>query len=284
MVSASRSTARVGLGVDVEAGVGKGGSRSASRGIGSLAGDPGLGDLGVRQLRDRPGPVGDPVQDAVVERQQHPVGGGVHIGLQIAVAQVHRLRERRAGCSPGAGWVGSAPRRGGRYAANGSSKYAYSLGPHGHIVRRPCRSRVRGRAGASRVQLDELREPAGDAGQQHVGVTEQPAAGEESRPRTAPARAATRPRTGLQLHLEPVHQPVRPLELAGPDGQAEQDQGDAAGAGHRAADEPEADQQQAGDRRRRPGRPPAGAGSAGSCAASASGPRAGRAADGGRGA
>ena len=79
-----------------------------------MAGDPGLGDLGVRQLRDRPGPVGHPVQHAVVERHQHPVGGGVHVGLQVAVAEVDRLLEGDAGCSPGAGWAGRAPRRGAR--------------------------------------------------------------------------------------------------------------------------------------------------------------------------
>ena len=51
--------------------------------------------------------VGDPVQDVVVEGEQHLVARGVHVGLQVGVAQPHRVLERhqgvlqptRSGCS-----------------------------------------------------------------------------------------------------------------------------------------------------------------------------------------
>ena len=50
-----------------------------------------------RQVRDRALLVGDPVQDAVVERQQHPVGGDVDVGLEVVVAQRDGMLERRQG-------------------------------------------------------------------------------------------------------------------------------------------------------------------------------------------
>jgi hypothetical protein len=46
----------------------------------------------------------------------------------------------------------------------------------------------------------------------------------------------------MQLGLEPLHQLVGPLELAGPHGQTEQDQWDAAGPGDRATDEADGDE------------------------------------------
>ena len=37
---------------------------------------------------------GDPVERGVVEGEQHPVTGGMHVGLQVLVAEVHRVLER----------------------------------------------------------------------------------------------------------------------------------------------------------------------------------------------
>ena len=85
------------LGVDVEPGLGKGHEEFAERRDGVDAVDPCLGDGGVRQLGDRALPVGDPVQHPIVEGQQHAVGGGVHVGLQISVAEADGLGERVQG-------------------------------------------------------------------------------------------------------------------------------------------------------------------------------------------
>ena len=49
------------------------------------------------ELRDRALAVGDPVEDAVVEGEQHAVGGDVDVGLEVVVAQRHRVLERRQG-------------------------------------------------------------------------------------------------------------------------------------------------------------------------------------------
>ena len=46
---------------------------------------------------DLAGGVGDPVQDLVVEGQQDPVGGEVHVGLEVAVAQLDGVLEGRQG-------------------------------------------------------------------------------------------------------------------------------------------------------------------------------------------
>jgi hypothetical protein len=55
--------------------------------------DPGLAHLVPGQPRNHAAAVGYPVQLVVVERQQHAVGRGVHIGLEVAVAEVDRLGE-----------------------------------------------------------------------------------------------------------------------------------------------------------------------------------------------
>ena len=65
------------------------------------------------QVRDRALLVGDPVQDAVVERQQHPVGGDVDVGLQVVVAERDRVLESGEGVLQALdlGVVGTAPVR-----------------------------------------------------------------------------------------------------------------------------------------------------------------------------
>ena len=52
-------------------------------------------DLGVRELGDLALGVADPVQHGVVEGQQDAVAGGVHVGLEVAVAERDRVPERR---------------------------------------------------------------------------------------------------------------------------------------------------------------------------------------------
>jgi len=79
----------VGLGVDVETGVGE---RLQQVGHGAdLAGaaDPGGANLVPGQVGDDTGVVGDPVQLVVVERHQHAIGGDMHISLKVPVPQLH---------------------------------------------------------------------------------------------------------------------------------------------------------------------------------------------------
>ena len=118
------------LGVDVEPGLGER-RRTARRavGIGSTPPIRAVGDLGVRQLGDGADAVGDPVQPRVVEGQQHPVGGGVDVGLQVAVAERDRLGEGVPGVLPvqvgrvgGAAAVGEGGERG--------VEVGVRLGPH----------------------------------------------------------------------------------------------------------------------------------------------------------
>ncbi len=60
---------------------------------------------------------GDPVQGGVVEGEQHPVAGRVHVGLEVAVAEAAPRAGRRRGCSRARRARGAARRRGGRRPA-----------------------------------------------------------------------------------------------------------------------------------------------------------------------
>ena len=85
----------VGLDVDVERGrPGRRRAASASVGIGSRPPIRARRDLGVRSAREiAPRAVGDPVEDGVVEGEQDAVAGGVHVGLEVAVAELDRVLE-----------------------------------------------------------------------------------------------------------------------------------------------------------------------------------------------
>ena len=77
---------------------GKCSSRSAIRGIGSRPPIRASAQVDVRQRRRCvPVLVGDPVEDVVVEGQQHAVAGEVHVGLEVAVAELHGVLERVQG-------------------------------------------------------------------------------------------------------------------------------------------------------------------------------------------
>ena len=85
----------LGLEVDVEPRAGEG-VEELGQGRHPLApADQRLLHLGVRRVRDAAGAVGHPVQDGVVEGQQHPVAGDVDVGLEVGVAQLDRVGERR---------------------------------------------------------------------------------------------------------------------------------------------------------------------------------------------
>ena len=82
-------------------------------GHGVLGADPGCRDLlGVEVGEAAPG-VGDPVERVVVEGQQDSVERGVHVGLEVVVAERHGVLGRRAGCSRRPAGPGAARRRGG---------------------------------------------------------------------------------------------------------------------------------------------------------------------------
>jgi hypothetical protein len=83
------------LQVDVDARLGEGAEDVLQAGDGLGAADAGPGDLGVGEPGDGAGAVGDAVEGAVVEGDDDPVGGGVGVGLQIAVAEVDGALERR---------------------------------------------------------------------------------------------------------------------------------------------------------------------------------------------
>ena len=111
---------------------GKWSSRSAILGIGSLPADQGRRQVDVRRLDDAAGAGGDPVEDVVVEGQQHAVAGGVDVGLEVAVAERHRVLERRAGCSRGPAMSGCrAPPRWANASTAPSSRPASRNGKPG---------------------------------------------------------------------------------------------------------------------------------------------------------
>ncbi len=91
--AARASTAGVVLGIDVDAHLGPPLEQVVETGDGLGAVHPGLGHLGPGQVADQAGAVGDPVQALVVEGAQDTVGGDVHVGLHVAVAERHRALE-----------------------------------------------------------------------------------------------------------------------------------------------------------------------------------------------
>ncbi len=95
------------LDVDVDARAGPGAEDVGQERDGLGAADAGPGHLGVGEPGDLPGPVGHPAQGPVVEGDQDAVGGGVHVGLQIPVAEVDRPLEGRQGVLRKA--LGAAP-------------------------------------------------------------------------------------------------------------------------------------------------------------------------------
>ena len=82
------------LDVDVDPDVGPGAQDVLEQRDRLPAADPGGPDGRPGQLDDPAGPVGDPVEGRVVEGEQDAVGGGVHVGLQVAEAEVDRPGER----------------------------------------------------------------------------------------------------------------------------------------------------------------------------------------------
>ena len=69
-------------------------SSSESRGMGSIPWIRASADLCIAQIGNRASVVGDPIEHPIMEGQQHSVARGVHVGLQVAVAEGDRLLER----------------------------------------------------------------------------------------------------------------------------------------------------------------------------------------------
>ena len=59
--------------------------------------DARLAHVRPAQLADDTAAIGDAVEGVVVERDEHAVDGGVHVGLDVAVAEVDRVLERAHG-------------------------------------------------------------------------------------------------------------------------------------------------------------------------------------------
>ena len=86
-------------------------------------------------------------------------------------------------------------------------------------------------------------QPGRCAGQQQVQIADKSTAGEECHPEQDLLGRGLRP-VAIQLLLEPHHELVGPFELAGPHGQAEQDQWDAARTWDGTADEAKGDKEE----------------------------------------
>lgn len=86
---------------------------------GLAAADQRAAHLGVAQRADLAAVVGDPVEDAVVEREQHAVPRHVHVGLEIVVAEAGGMPEggQRVLQALDLGMVGTATVREGQDAA-----------------------------------------------------------------------------------------------------------------------------------------------------------------------
>jgi hypothetical protein len=85
------------LDVDVEQGVRERLEQLTEGGDLLPATDPRLADLAEGQVGDGAHPVGHPVEHAVVERQQRAVLRDVDVGLEVGVAELHRVPERGQG-------------------------------------------------------------------------------------------------------------------------------------------------------------------------------------------
>ena len=201
--------------------------------------DPDLGQLERGPLGDGPGTVRHPVQQRVVERQQIAVGGGVDVGLEVAVAErdggaegVQRVLAAEVRCVRSPAAVGEGEERrveegvlGGAHAAIMSGgRRPPQAGSPGHGRPRP----------GTRTAAPRPRGRPSRAGRRRRRSTSQNA------DLAAPAPAAEH----VQGVLEPQHQPVRPVELARPDGEARQHERDAARSREPAGREPEEDEQQ----------------------------------------
>ena len=131
-------------------------SRSSSSGIGSPAVDPGRGDVPVGQPGDPARTAGDPVQGLVVEGQQHPVGGGAGVGLQVARSRARPRARRPARSSPAmrprrpGGRTPAARASPGTAAGHGADLAAGSCRPTPGGGPRPARWRPRRPRSASR--------------------------------------------------------------------------------------------------------------------------------------
>ena len=95
--SASGPTAASALASMLNRASGNSSSRSASNGIGSVPPIRARRTCAHGSAAICPPPVGHPVQGQVVERDQLPVGGGVHVGFQVAEALVVGPAEGRHG-------------------------------------------------------------------------------------------------------------------------------------------------------------------------------------------
>ena len=97
---------------------GQASSTSSSRGTAAAPPTRSAARSAQRTSRTRPGRPEQPVERVVVEHHHHPVGGGVHVGLQVAVAQVDRPARTPRSCSRHR----PPRRRGGRRPAGGASR------------------------------------------------------------------------------------------------------------------------------------------------------------------
>ena len=79
------------LGVDVDPHPGEFGEQVSQAWDGLPAVDPGVDDLGPRQVNDAPRPVGAAVQGLVVEGEDHAVGSGVDVGLEVPIDAAHSV-------------------------------------------------------------------------------------------------------------------------------------------------------------------------------------------------
>ncbi len=89
--------ARLVLEVDVEARVRPGAEQVLDQRYRLRARHPQRADLAVGPRADRPRPVGHPIEGAVVERHELPVRGRAGVGLQVGVAELDGVLERRPG-------------------------------------------------------------------------------------------------------------------------------------------------------------------------------------------
>lgn len=88
---------RVGLGIDVDPGLREALQHLVEPQDRIRAGDARFGDLGPREVDDPSGAVGHAVELVVVERDQDAVGGGVNVGLEIAIPNLNGVPKRPFG-------------------------------------------------------------------------------------------------------------------------------------------------------------------------------------------